>query len=235
MSALRLEALPFTDDILRCLRAHCLHSAFFRALLFKNQRPVNDRPQETAERITLSSSLPLFYPSLFSARKVSLVTRASSHLHPPIPSPILWLERVASECQMYYRVSHGNVNTQGGLASLLPFAPLPRPLSSPLSLAVPSARGVEKAQNSRRREHMWWERRRSEGRSRSIEAVVYCINYCRAGERWGGGGIDASLTADSFYAKIWNLLSASGQYGLCTYIAVCFIAIPTAQRHRIWQ
>ena len=127
------RAPPFTNDILRCLQALCLHFAFFQALLFKNQSPANDRPQETVERITLPllppslslsfslscslSSIPLFYPSLFlSARKVSLFYPSppppSPLPPPPPPLPRPWLKRVASECQMYYRVSHGNVNTQ---------------------------------------------------------------------------------------------------------------------------
>ena len=89
--ALQANALPFTNNILRCLQALCLHFAFFQALLFKNQSPANDRPQETVERITLPLylllylllyfflSLSVFYPSLFlSARKVSLFTQASS-------------------------------------------------------------------------------------------------------------------------------------------------------------
>jgi len=88
--ALEASALPFTNNFLRCLQALCLHFAFFQALLFKNQSPANDRPQETVERITLPLYLLLFllYPSLFpSARKVSLFTRAPPSCLPSTTTP----------------------------------------------------------------------------------------------------------------------------------------------------
>lgn len=40
--AVGANALPFTNDILRCLQDLCLHFAFFQALLFKKQSPAND-------------------------------------------------------------------------------------------------------------------------------------------------------------------------------------------------
>lgn len=155
--------LPFKNDILRCLQALCLHSAFFQPLLFKNQSPVNDRPQETVRRITHPHlSLSLFCSLSFCQKGLSL----PKHPFPPsppqttYPPPLLhpWLERVASECQMYYRVSHSNVNTQPCHESRVVWPPslsspllpsLPFPL--PPSLAAAAARGVEKAQNSRGR------------------------------------------------------------------------------------
>lgn len=51
------------------------------------------------------SSIPRFPP--LPERSLSLPEPP-----PPTPLPRPWLQRVASECQMYYRVSHGNVNTQ---------------------------------------------------------------------------------------------------------------------------
>lgn len=78
-------------DIPRCLQALCLLLAFFffYVLLFKNQSPANDRPQETVERLfllLLPLPLSLLYPSLSpSARKVSLFTRAPT-TNPTPPS-----------------------------------------------------------------------------------------------------------------------------------------------------
>lgn len=60
---------PFTGDIPGCLRKLCLHFAFFSVLLFKNQSPATDRPQETGGRIIHPSPRhppALSYTSLFS-------------------------------------------------------------------------------------------------------------------------------------------------------------------------
>lgn len=40
-------SLPFINDILTCLLTLCLLLTFLRSLLFTNQSPANDRPQET--------------------------------------------------------------------------------------------------------------------------------------------------------------------------------------------
>lgn len=68
------------------------------------------------------------------------------------PPPLPWQERVASECQMYYRVSHGNVNIQPCHESRVVWPPLllypPSFLSSLPSLTALAARRVEKVQNS---------------------------------------------------------------------------------------
>lgn len=143
--------LPFKNDILRCLQALCLHSAFFQPLLFKNQSPANDRPQETVSRIThphlsfflsLTHFLSLSLSLSLSARKVSLFAQAPPP-HSTYPPQLLhpWLERVASECQMYYRVSHSNVNTQPCHESRVvwpPSPPFPSIPSLPFPLLPPS-------------------------------------------------------------------------------------------------
>lgn len=134
------NALSFKNDILRCLQALCLHSAFFQPLLFKNQSPANDRPQETVKRITpsslsLSFALSLFLSPIHLCQKGLSLCPSPATTRPP-PFPYSWLERVASECQMYYRVSHGNVNTQPCHESRVVWPPSPLLPSHP-SLRFP--------------------------------------------------------------------------------------------------
>lgn len=81
---------------------------------------------------------------------------------PPPPLPHPWLERVASECQMYYRVSHGNVNTQPCHESRVVWPPSfpslpspPIPPSSPFLSSLPHSadcqRGGESTKQQRER------------------------------------------------------------------------------------
>lgn len=168
-----LKALPFTNDILRCLQAHCLHFAFFQVLLFKNQSPANDQPQETVERVIL----PLLPPSLFlspsfsSIPLFSLPERSLSLLVPPptsyLPStttpPSLAGEsglRMPDVLQSEPRqCKHSALPwEQGGLPSLLPFTPLPSPPilpSSPFLSSLPHRadcqRGGESTKQKRER------------------------------------------------------------------------------------
>lgn len=79
---------PFTSNILRCLQALCLHFAFFQALLFKNQSPANDRPQETAERITLPPLPPSFSPSLSLLSLSFPPCQKGFSLYPSLPPPL---------------------------------------------------------------------------------------------------------------------------------------------------
>lgn len=144
-----------------------------------HQSPANDQLQETVGKTTsdppqtrsftfsLSLSDPLcqnglsFYPSLLSP------PFCSSPLHPPSP----WLERVASECQMYYRVRHSNVNTQPCHESRVVWPPSfsSLPLHFTLPLSPPS--------------HCWL----PEGWRKYKTAVCMCWGWCwtRSGEEPG--------------------------------------------------
>lgn len=112
------------------------------------------------------SSIPLFSPFLKGFSPSLFNWAPPLPEPPPASSPPLFprpsLERVASECQMYYRASHGNVNTQPCHESRVVWPPsfpaLPPllPLSSPPSFTTLAARRVEKAQNSKGRLCVCW-------------------------------------------------------------------------------
>lgn len=222
-----LLTIPFTSNILRCLQALCLHFAFFQALLFKNQSPANDRPQETVGRITLPPLPPSLSPSRsplslsFPPCQKGLSLYSSLLLLPLLasPPPLLpqpWLERVASECQMYYRVSHGNVNTQACHESRVvwppsfpPLSPTPSPPSSPFLSSLPRSadcqRGGESAKQQRESVCVFVGVGRSKGRSRSIVAVVClcfgCSAYRTPGERLGCGLMFLRLQSREFFMQ----------------------------------
>ncbi|TWW60572.1 hypothetical protein D4764_05G0006620 [Takifugu flavidus] len=85
------------------------------------------------------------------------------------PPPLLhpWLERVASECQMYYRVSHSNVNTQPCHESRVVWPPSP-PLSSP-SLPPLSSPSLPRSSGCQRGGESTKQQRKSER---------LCVNVC---------------------------------------------------------
>lgn len=163
--------LPFKNDILRCLQALCLHSAFFQPLLFKNQSPANDRPQETVRRIThphlsISLSLSLFLPerSLFAQAPLSPLP-SPNHLPSTAPpslageSGLRMPDVLQSEPQ---QCKHSALPwEQGGLASL---PPLPSPSLPPLSSpSLPCSSGCQKGGESTKQQ------RKSER---------LCVNVC---------------------------------------------------------
>lgn len=154
--------------------------------------------------LSFSPSLSLLSLSFLCQKGLSLYScLLPPPTSPPPPLPHPWLERVASECQMYYRVSHGNVNTQPCHESRVVWPPSfpslpspPTPPSSPFLSSIPPRadcqRGGESTKQQRERVCVFggvggW----SEGRSRSIVAVVClcfgCSNYCRPGKRLGCG------------------------------------------------
>lgn len=194
--------------------------------------------------------LPRFSLSFIylSPRCLKALALSFSLLPPPLlPPPRPWLEKVASECQMYYRVSHGKCKhsglpwEQGGLA-LSPFHPslLPLPLFlSPLLRSGNCQRGGESAKQQRKR--VCVSTSVAVALRGSIVAVVCLCFGCSA--RWS-----PLVWIDVSQAAAWRISHANMQstifrgnllesrclppwhtWALRT-TAVWFIAIPVARR-----
>lgn len=164
-----VHSLPFTNDILTCLRALCVY------ILHSCRRSYS---KTRALRMTDHRRLPRELPSLpllsfaFPLCQKGLSFLPEHPFSPPKPSLPLWLERVASECQMYYRVSHGNVNTQPCHESRVV-----RPPPIFFLFSLPSSADCQRGgESTKQPKEKHWGGGGSEGRSRSIVAVV-CLCF----------------------------------------------------------